>query len=120
MIEILPESEDDTLAMSIRGHVTQEDYDSLEPELGLRAERFDSFDVMAELTDIESLEPAAILADFRFLDDYGDNIGRMAVVTSETLWQTLSDLLGKPFGALLDVDVERFDDRVEAWKWLRS
>lgn len=120
MIDILPESEPETLAVVVSGRLTGDDYDKLRPELDLRAERSEPFDMLVELSDVGGLDAEAVRDDLRFTKDYGSQIGHLALVTEEPVWQGLSDLVGKPIGALLGVDVERFDDRVEAWKWLRS
>lgn len=120
MIEILPESEDDTLAVRISGELTSEDYQKIEPELRLRAERPKAFDVLVLLEDIEGMEPSAVRDDLRFTKDFAGSIRRMAVVTGDPVWRGLSDFVGKPVGQLLGMEVERFDDRVEAWKWLRD
>lgn len=119
MITILPESESDVLAVEISGRLTTDDYDKLEPELDLRAEQDGTFDLLVELNDLEGLEPAAIRDDLSFSKKYSDDIGRMAIVTGETFMQRLADFVGKPFSVVMGVDMERFDDRVEAWKWLR-
>ena len=120
MIEILPETEEDTLAIVVSGKLTKDDYDMIEPELRLRADQFDTFDMVVELTDMEGMEPAAMLEDLKFVKEFGDDIGRMAVITGDALWQRCVDLTGRPFGKVMGVDLERFDDRVEAWKWLRG
>ena len=120
MITILPESESDVLAVEISGRLTTDDYDKLEPELDLRAERDGTFDLLVGLSDLDGVEPAAIRDDLNFAKEYSDDIGRMAVVTDDSFMQRLADFLGKPFSVVMGVDMERFDDRVEAWKWLRS
>lgn len=120
MITILPESENDVLAVVVSGRLTTDDYDKLEPELDLRAEQDGTFDLLVELTDVDGLEPAAIRDDLSFAKKYSDDIGRMAVVTDDSFMQRLADFVGKPFSVVMGVDMERFDDRVEAWKWLRS
>jgi hypothetical protein len=120
MITILPESESDVLAVAVSGRLTTEDYDTLEPELELRAGHDGTFDLLVELTDVEGVEPAAIRDDLSFSKKYSDDIGRMAVVTDDSLMKRLTDFLGKPFSVVMGVDMERFDDRVEARKWLRS
>ena len=120
MITILPESENETLVVAVSGKLTTEDYDKIEPELDLRAEQDATFDLLVELTEIDSVEPAAIRDDLSFAKKYSDDIGRMAIVTDETVWQRCIDFLGKPFGAVIGVEMERFDDRADAWTWLRS
>lgn len=120
MIEVLPESETDVLAVVVSGRLRSEDYDKLRLECDLRVERHANFDLLVELSDIEGAEPEVIREDLSFLKEYRDRVRRMAIVTEETLWQRLADLLGKPFGVVLGMEVERFDDRVGAWKWLRS
>lgn len=120
MIEILSESEPGTLAVTISGKLESDDYTTLEPELQLRADRDDDFDLLVELKDIDGLDPAAIRDDLSFTKKFSGDIDKMAVVTSDGPWSTLTKFVGEPLGSLLDVDVERFDSRVEAWKWLRS
>jgi hypothetical protein len=120
MIEILPQSENERLGVVISGRLTHEDYQKLEPELDLRAGRFDAFDLLVELTDIEGVEPEAIRDDLEFTREYASNIGHMAVVTDDPLWQRLSQFLGKPLGELVGIDLEHFADRSAAWEWLQS
>lgn len=120
MIEILPESEQDTLALAISGKLSHDDYEKLRPEMKLRAQQMDSFDLLVELSDIDGLEPRAIHDDLQFAGEFAGDIGHMAVVTSEPLWQNMSRYLGKPIGELLGIDVEQFGDRSAAWKWLKS
>jgi hypothetical protein len=120
MITILPESENRTLVVAVSGKLTTEDYDKIEPELELRAGQEGKFDLLVELTEIDGVEPAAIRDDLSFAKKYSDDIGRMAVLTDETVWQRCIDFLGKPFSAVLGIEMERFDDRSDAQTWLRS
>lgn len=120
MIEILSESENDTLAVTISGTLSQDDYEKIRPELDLRAKNGGEFDLLVELDDVSGLEPAAIRDDLLFAKDYGGSIRRMAVVTDEKLLGSVSDALGTPIATMLGFEFERFDDRVAAWKWLRS
>lgn len=119
-IEILPESEDDTLALVISGTLTSEDYDKLRPEMDLRAEAHDEFDLLCELDDVSGLQPSAIRDDLMFVKDYAGSLRKMAVVTDESTLGRVAQLVGEPVAFVIGVDYERFDDRVEAWKWLRS
>lgn len=120
MMEILSESEADVLAVKITGELAQEDYEKLEPELQMRSERTGDFAMLVEFSDVEGLDPAAIGENLRFTKEFGGDIARMALVTDEPIWQGLSDFIGKPVGQFLGMEVERFGDRVEAWKWLQS
>ena len=120
MIEVLPESENDTLAVVITGELTPEDYDKLEPELSLRAEREGSFDVIVELDQVEGLELEAIKSEFDFARQYSDNIDRLAVVSDSAWWRRITGLLTTPMEEILDVETSQFDDRVDAWKWLKE
>lgn len=119
-IEILSESENDTLAVVISGTLTSDDYEKLRPEMDLRADANDEFDLLCELDDVSGLEPSAIRDDLMFVKDYAKSIRRMAVVTDESILGRVAEFLGEPFAVAIGVDYERFDDRVAAWKWLRS
>ncbi len=120
MIEVLPESENDTLAVVISGELTPEDYDKLEPELSLRAERERSFDVIVELNEVEGLELEAIKDELDFAQRYSENIDRLAVVSDSTWWRRITGLLSTPMEEFLGVETSQFDDRVDAWKWLKD
>jgi len=120
MIEVLPESESDTLAVVISGELTPEDYDKLEPELSLRAEREGSFDMVVELNEVEGLELEAIKNEFDFTKRYSDNIDRLAIVSDSTWWRRITGMLTAPMEELMDVETSQFDDRVDAWKWLKG
>lgn len=120
MIEILPESERDTLAMVISGKLTESDYEKLEPELDLRAGHDEDFDILVELRDVEGLEAGAIREDLDFTQKYSGDIRKLAVVTDSPVWEGLSKYLGKPLGELFGMKVEHFDQRVDAWKWFKE
>lgn len=120
MIDILPQSEKGTLAVVISGKLTDLDYQKLEPELDLRADRQDGFDLYVELDDVEGLDPEAVRDNLTFPIEYAGSVRRMAVVTEEPLWQGLLTFIGKPVGDLLGVEVERFDDGTAAWEWLEG
>lgn len=120
MIEILSESEPDTLAFTISGKLTKDDYRSLEPELQLRSDRDGKFNLLVELTDLDGFEPSVIRDNLEFTKDYSGDLAHVAVVTDDSPWSKLAAATGSPLGQLLGIDVDRFDDRVEAWKWLRS
>lgn len=120
MIEVLPESESDTLAVMISGRLSRDDHEKLRPEMELRAKEHDRFDVLVDLTDAAGLEPEAVVDDLAFTKDFASDIGRMAIVTGDSLFQRAASAASSPLGAVLGVDVERFDTRVEAWKWLRG
>lgn len=120
MMEILSQSDTDVLGVRISGTLTEDDYAKLEPEMRLRADQLDHFALLVDLDDLEGMEAGAIRDDLRFTKDFADDIGRMAVVTHDSPWGTLSEYLGTPLGDLLGVDVKQFDDRSVAWDWLRS
>lgn len=120
MMEILSQSQPDVLGVRISGTLTHEDYEKLEPELRLRADSREHFDVLVELADVEGLEPAAIQDDLRFTREFSDDIGRMAVVSDDPMWERLSEYLGKPLGDLMGIDVKHFDTADVAWEWIRS
>lgn len=120
MMKILPASETSVLGVRISGTLTHEDSSKLQPEMRLRADQLDHFDVLVELDDLEGMEPAAIRDDLRFTKDFADDIRRMAIVTDESRWSTLSEYLGTPLGDLLGIEVKHFEDRSVAWDWLHA
>lgn len=118
MIKVLSESEPDTLAITISGKLAHDDYATLESELRLRADRDGDFDLIVEMKDIDGLEPSVIRDELAFAKEYSGSIAKMAIVTDDAPWSQLASFVGEPLGAVLGVEVERFPDRVEAWKWL--
>jgi len=118
MIKILSNSEPGTLAVSISGTLTHDDYATLESELQLRADRDDNFDLVVELSDVGGLEAAAIRDDLMFVKKYSGDIDKVAVVTEDEPWSALTTFIGQPLGGLLGVEVKKFDDSVAAWKWI--
>lgn len=120
MIEILSESERDTLAVVISGKLTEDDYKKLEPELDLRAGHDQDFDLVVELKDVEGMDASAIRQNLDFTQKYSDDIDHLALVTDSGVWEGFSKFLGKPVGEAVGVEVEHFSDRVDAWKWIRE
>jgi len=120
MIELLPESDESTIAVIISGKLTHEDYEKLRPEMQMRADRDGDFDVLVELSDVGGLDLEAVRDDLQFTKDFSSDIGRMAVITDDSVWGGLTSFVGAPLGEALGVTVERFDRRDAAWKWLGS
>ena len=44
----------------------------------------------------------------------------MAVVSDNEVWGGMAEFIGKPFGRVLGVEVEQFEDRSVACEWLSS
>lgn len=120
MIEILPESETDTLALRISGELTREDHAKLEPELRLRAEREGSYDMVVEMADLEGLEMEAIRNELDLVGEHAGSIDRLALVSEDAWWRRLTEFVGTPLAELVGVETRHFDDRVGAWKWLSN
>ena len=68
----------------------------------------------------DGFEPSIIRDNLEFTKDYAGDLAHVAVVTDDSPWSKLAAMTGTPLGQLLGIDVDRFDDRVEAWKWLTS
>lgn len=117
MIEILPESEPGALAVVITGAMTEDDHQTLDGELHLRADRDEDFDLILEMRDVEGLDAGTIRQEFELASKFSDDIRRLAVVTDGGVWEGIAVALGKPIGQALGIEVEHFSDRTAAWRW---
>lgn len=116
MIEIMAESEPSTLAVTVSGRITPDDCRVIGPEF--RHRRAGTFDLLVELREVDA--PSVLREIFEFIRDIDSQPRHVAVVTENSPWGRFAAVTSRPLGRSLGIDVERFGDRVEAWRWLHS
>lgn len=117
MIEILPESQPNAVAVMFSGRLTEDDRQRLDGELYLRADRDEEIDLLLDLREVEGLDADTLRAEFDVAERFSDDIRRLAIVTDGGAWEGIVAILGTPVGRALGIEVARFEDRPAAWEW---
>lgn len=118
MIEFLPVSEGNVIAVRMSGKLTVEEYQEFLPRLETQIKRYGKISVLVELDDFIGWELAAAKEDFMFAMKHDEDIEKFAFVGNK-LWQRWIALMAQPF---VSSEVRYFihDDMHEAWDWVRD
>lgn len=117
MLRQLEKTHDNVIGYSLSGDVTDEDYEQATSELRDAIARHGRIRVLFRLHDLSPQAFFAALDErFRFAQEHGEDIERVAVVTDDATTGWLSRLTE----AVAPVETRRFsrDDEQEAWAWL--
>ena len=117
MLRQLEATHDHVIGYSLGGEVSDDEYGQLLSELRDAIALHGRIRVLFRLQDLSPKSFFTALDDrFRFFQEHGDAVERMAIVSTDTggQWLTrLADVIGP-------VDTRHFDpdDEQEAWAWL--
>lgn len=112
----LPESAGRMLGYRISGTLQTTDYETFNLDVADVVAEYGSVRLLLHLDTLEGIEPAAVLADFRFGREHGREVERLAIVGDSRL-ASLAAEFSRPFYAQAARHFEGTD--VEgAWQWL--
>lgn len=117
MHEITPK-EGNLIRVTVRGKLTQEDYDKLIPAWEETIARHGSMRLLLVMEDFEGWDLGAAWDDFRFSSEHAGKIERVAAVGAKT-WEKWMMKLGS---LLRSEDLKYFDvsELAEAERWIRA
>ncbi len=118
MIEILKESEGNTIATRASGKLTKTDYDQLLPLLYERLKQYEKLRWYFEMENFEGWELTAFWEDVKFDIKHAGDFEKVAMVGGKQWEKWMTDLM-KPFTA---VEIKYFDldQREDALIWIKS
>jgi hypothetical protein len=116
MITKLDGSAGSVVGYAMSGTIEPADYDVLVPEMRQLLSEYGTVQLLCDLTDFHSEDPAAWLSDLRFGRDFHEGFSRMAIVGDSRLDELVAHL-AKPFYAQ---QAKCFPERAAAWAWLRE
>ena len=116
MLEFIPVSEDNLIAIRASGKLSHEDYQNFLPQLEKEIESLGKVSVLFELEDFTGWDLEAAKDDFVFGIKHLNDIDRMAIV-GEKIWQRWMVSMAEPFGEIKYFDREKLQ---EAWEWLKD
>lgn len=117
MLEILPESEGDYLAIHMSGVVTDADFEPVIEDLEARLDPGRRYDVLSDWTGLESVERGARAATLWFLMSNRGIVRRLAIV-ADAQWDDEQPRLVDTFRRS-EVRFFRTDDRDAAVTWAK-
>jgi len=119
MLQFLPVSEGNIIAIRASGKLTHEDYQAFLPKLEEQIKELGKVSILVELDDFQGWELKAAKDDFKFGMAHLDDIERFAIV-GEKAWERWMALMAKPFMGPGRVRFFSRDELQEAWDWLRE
>ncbi|MFN2194729.1 MAG: STAS/SEC14 domain-containing protein [Anaerolineales bacterium] len=119
MIEKLSESSGPVVGYKVKGKVTPQDYQQLDPEIqALVAQNDDGVCLLLDLQEFAGEEVKAWLPDLKFGRRFHDKIKKMAIV-GDKRWEKWLTALADPFYAK-EARYFHTDETDQAWAWLRK
>ena len=118
MIEKLSKSSGRVVGFKLSGMLTDEDYQTLVPQLEKIIEETGALSMLMEFEDFHGWEPKAAWDDFKFAIKHGKDLERLAIV-GDKAWEEWIAKLSKPFTT---AEVKYYDTSQieEAWEWLKE
>ena len=118
MVEILPHTEPDLVALRVSGALDQDDYKAMLPEIEKRLQTHGSLRLYWEMDNFHGWTASGIREDGVFDASHANDFSRVAMAGEKT-WQEWMIKLMKPFSS---AEVKYFDvkERAEALAWVCS
>ena len=97
MIERLKETGGWAFAFKVTGKVTEEDFKAFEPQLKFAIDQRKKrpIGILADITEMDSIDLAARWEELRFLHKYSEHIARVALVGAKPWEEVVSTLIAK-------------------------
>jgi hypothetical protein len=119
MFEILPESSSTAIGFKISGQVTEEDYETLLPEIDKAIDAHGKLNLLILVEDFDIHGWEAVKADFQFGTHQYRQINKAAFVSDKKWFELLVNIMD-PFTRRTEernFDPEEIED---AWNWIRD
>ena len=119
MLQFIPVSEGNTIAVRASGKLSHEDYQKFIPELEKQVEEFGKVTLLFEFDNFTGWDLEAAKDDFKFGMKHLADFERIAMV-GDKAWEHWMSFIAKPF--LISGKVRYFnrENLQDAWDWLRE
>ncbi|HBO43896.1 MAG TPA: hypothetical protein DD670_08195 [Planctomycetaceae bacterium] len=117
MIEILPQSTSNVVALRVNGKLVHEDYQQFIPQLEQVIQQYGSMRCYCEMTNFEGITWQALMDEVQFDVKHCGQIERCAIVSDSAWNQWMTDFTKMVFH---NAQIECFTSRQteEAWNWV--
>jgi len=117
MIEILPQSTGNVVALRVNGKLVHQDYQQFVPKLEAILQQYGSMRCYCEMTNFEGITWQAMMDEISFDVKHCNQIERCAMVSDSAWSQWMTDFTKMIFH---NAQVECFtsDQTEEAWNWV--
>ncbi len=119
MLQFLPVTEGNTIAIRASGKLSHEDYQAFLPKLEEQIKKLGKASVLFELDNFHGWDLKAAEDDFKFGMKHLDDLERFAVV-GDKAWEHWMVMMVKPFMPSGKVRYFDRENLQEAWDWLRQ
>lgn len=119
MLQFLPVSDGNTIAIRASGKLSHEDYQHFLPQLEAQMQAFEKVSILLELDKFSGWELDAAKDDFSFGMSHIGGFERIAIV-GDKAWEHWMTLMAKPFISHGEVKYFNRENLQDAWDWLRE
>ena len=119
MLQFLPVSDGNIIAIRASGKLTHEDYQQFLPLMEEQIAELDKVSILFELDDFSGWELDAAMDDLSFGMKHLSDFERIAIV-GDKAWERWMALLAKPFLSSGEVRYFNRENLQDAWDWLRE
>lgn len=122
MIERLKETGGWAFGFKVTGTVTEEDVKAFEPQLkfAIDERKKRPIGILADITEMDSVDLAARWEELRFLHKYSDHIARVALVGAKPWEEVVSTLIGGTVLFAAETHYFHPDEIQQAWVWVKT
>jgi hypothetical protein len=121
MIEMLSGSSGNVIGFKYSGKITDADYKAITPAFVKALDKEGSVNVLMDTSEMQSVTPKAMLDDLTLLREYGQKVGKVAMV-GDSQWEEMAAEFEGLLAKFLKGEVKYFKvgQTDAAWAWLRE
>lgn len=118
MFNVLDITQDDLIAIQVKGEITKEDYEKLNPLIDKTVKDYGKVKFLILMGKIDAIKPEALLKDFKAYFKHFNNISKVAFVGDKS-WQELVAKVASPF---ISGKIKYFPESqvIEAQNWVKE
>ena len=122
MIERLKESAGWAFGFKVTGKVTKPDVEAFEPQLkfAIDERRKKPLGILADISEMDSVDLSARWEELRFLHKYSDHIARVALVGARSWEEVVATLLGGTVLFAAETHYFHPNEIQQAWRWVKT
>lgn len=114
----IEKEEGKNVLVAVEGKLDSEDYKKFVPDMEELIKKYNKINCVADLSELDSATPAALLEEVKLSHKYRDNIGRYAIVDPKPWLENIVEIAT----ALSNAEVKTFPkgERQKAWDWIQG
>lgn len=118
MLQLLEESKEDLVALSLSGPVDRQDYDIMLPVLEEKIKQYEKINVYAEMQEVEDISLRALWEDLKFDFRHAADFKKVAII-GDRKWLDWLTVMASPFTT---AKIKYFEphQKAQAMEWVKT